>query len=220
MEYKFTALDDVEVKADARTVRGYASVFGNVDSYNDTIVKGAYSATIKANPRGIKMLWQHNPEKVIGRWHTLKEDDKGLVVEGDFTPGHSLADDAYASVKADHVDGISIGFSIPPGGSSERSDGVRVLKKINLSEASIVTFPADSHALITGVKAIDLQFRELRSLLQDAARERGLPMSRTEAEALLLPGFKNLTATRDAGGQPEPETLKSALLEAIRKARI
>lgn len=219
MEYKFTALDDVEVKDDARTVRGYASVFGNVDTYNDTIVKGAYAATIKANRTGIKMLFQHNPEKVIGRWTSLVEDDKGLLVEGEFTPGHSLAEDVYASVKANHIDGISIGFSIPPGGSSERSDGVRVLKKIALAEASIVTFPADSHALINGVKAADMQRREIRNLLLEFARERGLQLSRKDAEALLDGGFGALTATRDAGGQHEPDAIKTAILSAIRNAR-
>lgn len=220
MEYKFTALDDVEVATDARTIKGYASVFGDVDSYGDTIVKGAYAATIKANKTGLPMLWQHNTDNLIGRWTSLKEDDKGLIVEGRLTPGHSVAEDVYASLKNGDVDGMSIGFSIPAGGASERGDGVRVLKKIDLREVSVVVMPADRNALISAVKAADMQRREFRALLQKAMRDAGCELSRKDAEALLDGGFGALTATRDAGGQHEPEALKAALLDAIRKARI
>ncbi|MCC0809056.1 HK97 family phage prohead protease [Methylobacterium sp. W2] len=219
MEYKFTALDDVEVAADTRTIKGYASVFGDVDSYGDTIVKGAYSATIKANKTGLPMLWQHNTDNLIGRWTSLKEDDKGLIVEGRLTPGHSMAEDVYASLKNGDVDGMSIGFSIPAGGASERGDGVRVLKKIDLREVSVVVMPADRNALISAVKAADMQRREFRALLQKAMRDAGCELSRKDAEALLDGGFGALTATRDAGGQHEPEAVKSALLDAIRTAR-
>lgn len=219
MEYKFTALDDVEVAADTRTIKGYASVFGDVDSYGDTIIKGAYSATIKANKTGLPMLWQHNTDNLIGRWTSLKEDDKGLIVEGRLTPGHSMAEDVYASLKNGDVDGMSIGFSIPAGGASERGDGVRVLKKIDLREVSVVVMPADRNALISAVKAADMQRREFRALLQKAMRDAGCELSRKDAEALLDSGFGALTATRDAGGQHEPEAVKSALLDAIRTAR-
>lgn len=219
MEYKFTALDDVEVAADTRTIKGYASVFGDIDSYGDTIIKGAYSATIKANKTGLPMLWQHNTDNLIGRWTSLKEDDKGLIVEGRLTPGHSMAEDVYASLKNGDVDGMSIGFSIPAGGASERGDGVRVLKKIDLREVSVVVMPADRNALISAVKAADMQRREFRALLQKAMRDAGCELSRKDAEALLDGGFGALTATRDAGGQHEPEAVKSALLDAIRTAR-
>lgn len=220
MEYKFTALDDVEVATDARTIKGYASVFGDVDSYGDTIVKGAYAGTIKAAAgKGLPMLWQHATDYLIGRWTSFKEDDKGLLIEGRLTPGHSKAEDVYASLKNGDVDGLSIGFSIPPGGASERGDGVRVLKKIDLREVSVVVMPADRNAVISAVKAADMQRREFRALLQKAMRDAGCELSRKDAEALLDGGFGALTATRDAGGQHEPEALKSALLDAIRNAR-
>lgn len=213
-------LDEVEVADDARTVKGYASVFGNVDSYGDTVMKGAYAATIKAaKGKGLPMLWQHASDHLIGRWTDFREDDKGLLVEGRLTPGHSKAADVYASLKAGDVDGMSIGYRVPPGGASERGDGVRVLKKVDLLEISIVVMPADSHAGITTVKAADLQYREFRALLQKAMRDAGCDLSRTQAEALMAGGFKSLTAMRDAGGRQGPEALKSSLLDAIRNAR-
>lgn len=220
MEYKFRALDDVEVAADARLVKGYASVFGGVDQVGDTIIKGAYAQSVAQAPaRGFRMLYQHDPDKIIGRWKTAREDGKGLYVEGELTPGHSLADDVYASLKAGHLDGLSIGFRIPAGGARKRADGVREIKAITLREISVVGDPADTNALVDAVKASDLQYREFRALLQKAMRDAGCELSRKEAEALMEHGFKGLNATRDAGGEREPETVQAALLDAIRKAR-
>jgi HK97 family phage prohead protease len=221
MERKFTAIDDIEVAADQRSVKGYASVFGGIDSYRDTIIKGAYAASIKAvASRGLPMLYQHNPDQVIGRWTGLKEDDKGLIIEGVLTPEHSVANDVYASLKAGHVDGMSIGFSVPSGGASERSDGVRVLKKIDLKEVSIVTFPADHAARVDGVKAAELTEREFERLMLRAMRDAGAEFTRSDAIALMRGGYKSLIATRDAGGRLETEAeIKAALLDAIRSAR-
>lgn len=221
MEKKFIALDDVEVSTDARSVKGYASVFNGVDSYGDTIIKGAYAASIKAvKARGLPMLHQHDPDRVIGRWTTLSEDDKGLIVEGMLTPEHSLANDVYASLKAGHVDGMSIGYQVPAGGSQERADGVRVLKKLDLREISIVTFPADGAARVSGVKAVEQTEREFERLLLRVMRDADVQFSRSEAIALMRGGYKSLIATRDAGERLEADAdLKAALLEAIRSAR-
>ncbi len=219
-ERKFVSLDEVELSTNNRSVKGYASVFNGVDSYGDTIVKGAYAAAIKAaGTRGIPMLHQHDPDRVIGRWLAMKEDDKGLVVEGTLTPDHSLANDVYASLKAGHVDGMSIGYRIPPGGSSERADGVRVLKKIDLREISIVTFPADGAARVDAVKAVDHTEREFERLLLRVMRDAGVEFSRSEAIALMRDGYKGLIAKRDAGGRLETGDLKTALIEAIRQAK-
>ncbi|OLP56663.1 hypothetical protein BJF92_11280 [Rhizobium rhizosphaerae] len=220
MERKFTPLDEVDISSDDRTVRGYASVFGGIDSYRDTIVKGAYASTIKAiGARGLPMLSQHDPSRVIGRWTGLAEDDRGLIVEGVLTPGHSIANDVYASLKAGHVDGLSIGFRIPPGGASERADGVRVLKKLDLQEISIVTFPADAAARTTAVKADfrKMTIRELEAWLVSRDEDRP-PMPASVAKALLAGGFKTMSAERDAGGDQSGD-FKQSLLHAIRTAK-
>jgi uncharacterized protein len=135
------------------------------------------------------------------------------------TPEHSLANDVYASLKAGHVDGMSIGYQVPAGGSQERADGVRVLKKLDLREISIVTFPADGAARVSGVKAVEQTEREFERLLLRVMRDADVQFSRSEAIALMRGGYKSLIATRDAGGRLETEAVQSALLEAIRSAR-
>lgn len=141
---------------------GYASVFGGVDAYGDTIQKGAYTETIKKNKASPLMLYQHSSSDIIGKWTKMEEDEHGLLVEGEFTPGHSLASDVRALAKHGAVNGLSIGFTLPPNGSEEKDDGTRLLKAIELHEVSVVAFPADKAARITDVKAEIEAFNELK----------------------------------------------------------
>ena len=55
-------------------IEGYAAVFGNVDSYNDIVVRGAFSKVGKR----VAFCYQHDFDKVIGKITELKEDDEGL----------------------------------------------------------------------------------------------------------------------------------------------
>ena len=92
---------------------GYASTFGNVDSYNDTVLKGAYAKTLENDPMP-KMFFNHNSRTApIGIWTDMKEDENGLYVKGEFTLGNSIASDIYASMKHGSIDGMSIGFTLP-----------------------------------------------------------------------------------------------------------
>ena len=184
MELKTLAVDAVEFKFDeARKgfFSGYASKFNGVDSYGDTILPGAYAATLTNRHRPIQMRWNHFGP-VIGKWTKAVEDDNGLYVEGELTPGHSVAEDVYASLKHGAVNGLSIGFRIPSGGSAK--DGkLRQLKRIDLVEISVVETPADLGARIGDVKsAID----EIESLKQAEAFIRdGCGLSWAEAKALV-----------------------------------
>src|SRR5690606_17906575 len=108
---------------------------------------------------------------VIGKWTKAVEDDHGLYVEGELTPGHSVAEDVYASMKHGAVTGLSIGFRIPPGGSAKEGK-LRQLKRIDLIEISVVESPADLAAQIGNVKSFldeAESLKEIESLLRDAA---------------------------------------------------
>ena len=183
MQHKLSPFDRLSVKFDdARPgfFSGYASVFGLVDSYGDTIAPGAYSKTLQNRERPIQLRWNHYGG-VVGKWLTLREDEKGLYVEGELTPGHSVAQDAYALMKHGAVNGLSIGYR--PIEAEQNDDGTRLLKQIDLFEISIVETPADAAALIGDVKsAIDgaESLKEIESLLRDAGG-----FSRADACALV-----------------------------------
>ena len=183
MERKSLELQSVELKFDdaGRKFSGYASVFNGVDSYGDTILPGAYKLTLAERQRPIQLRWNHFGP-VIGKWTALREDEKGLYVEGELTPGHSVAEDAYSLLKHGAVTGMSIGYRIPAGGA-ERDGQKRLIKQIDLVEISIVESPADLGAQIGDVKsAIDEaeSLKEIEALLRDAAG-----FSRADATALV-----------------------------------
>jgi HK97 family phage prohead protease len=201
METKRLALDALELKFDdgAMKFAGYASIFNGVDAYGDTIQPGAYKATIGKRDRPIRMRWNHYGP-VIGKWVKMAEDEKGLFVEGELTPGHSQAEDVYASLKHGAVDGMSIGYI--PKSWEQTNEETRLLKEIHLVEISVVEEPADLGAKVGEVKSIIEaceSYKELEALLRDAGG-----FSRTDAK-LLLARMKSM-ALREA--ESESETRK------------
>ncbi len=142
---------------------GYASVFGGVDSYKDTIIPGAYRKSLEARAP-IRMHYQHNQNVVVGKWLNIKEDDIGLYAEGELTPNHSLANDIAASMRHGTISGLSIGYYIPEGGS-QKENGIRKLTEIDLKEISVVVNPADSSALIDAA-SIKSVVEEAKSLAE------------------------------------------------------
>lgn len=185
---------------------GYASVFDGVDSYGDTIIKGAYVNTLQNRQRPVRMLYNHMGT-VIGKWLKMYEDEKGLYVEGELTPGHSKAADVYASMKHGTLGGMSIGYYVRA--YEQLGDDRRMLKEIELVEVSVVDEPADLAAKITDVKgAISgcMSLKEIEFLLRDAggfsradacalvARVKALHQSDSDAESKAVDELDKLFA--------------------------
>ena len=185
MEHKLFSLEAAEVKFSADKpgfFAGYASKFHGVDAYGDTVVPGAYAKTLEGRTRPVQMRWNHRGP-VIGKFTTIKEDGVGLYVEGELTPGHSVAEDARASMKHGAVTGLSIGYRIPEGGSEKSEHGGRLLKQIDLVEISIVESPADVNAQISSVKSAiedSGSLKDIEAILRDAGG-----FSRADACALV-----------------------------------
>ena len=203
METKRLALADAQIKASPQGMRfeGYASVFGGVDSYGDTIDPKAYNSTLsrKAEDRPIRMRWNHYGP-IIGKWLEMAADSKGLYVKGELTPGHSTAQDVYALMKHGAVDGMSIGYRVKA--SEELGEGRRLLKEIELIEISVVEEPADWGAKVNDVKSMldaASSLKEIETLLREAGG-----FSRTDATAMVA-RIKSL-----AHGEREAE-IKEAL---------
>jgi HK97 family phage prohead protease len=191
MEFKLIDLD-LKADGDGFAVSGYGSVFDEVDSYGDRIVKGAFVESLaKRKP---KMLWQHRMDKPIGMWDTVAEDGKGLRVDG------RLADtmqgrEARELVKMGAMDGLSIGYRTS---ADEMEGDIRILKKIELYEVSFVTIPAASSAVVTSIKS-EMTERGFEALLIEQG------FSRSAAKTIVATGFKGyLEKLRDAAeGDPQ-----------------
>lgn len=183
-EYK--AIDDGPVGR----FSGYGAVFGNVDAYNERILPGAFADTLaeaKTRGRMPAMLWQHNPTQPIGVWRSMREDERGLYVEGELADTQ-LGREAYSLLKLGALSGLSIGFSVAKE-TLNRDENIRDLVAINLWEVSPVTFPANSEARVSQVKFTgpEMTIREFERFLRDAGS-----FSATQAKAIAARGFKAL----------------------------
>lgn len=162
MEYKHNNFTNY-LKENDGIFYGYASIFNVVDSYNDIIINKAFENSLK-NKDKIKLCWQHNRNKVIGDFTTIKEDNLGLYVEGRIDVKNNQ--NIYSLVKNNFINGLSIGYMVD--NSYIDKKGRRVLTKINLKEISIVSFPANKHSNIIYCKSsnyIDICNKHLNRLI-------------------------------------------------------
>jgi HK97 family phage prohead protease len=141
----------------------YAAVFNVIDQGNDQILPGAFKRTIQnAKNRAasrqkkylIPILWQHNPDEVIGGWHTLSEDSYGLKCIGDINLATQRGREYWELAKADMSDSFSIVYDVPSGGSSYNKSGVRELSELRLFSCDPVTFPMCEETMLVNVKSM------------------------------------------------------------------
>lgn len=133
-------------------ITGYASLFNKLDEAGDMVEKGAFNACIaRKGITDIKMLWQHDPTKPVGKWLHIYEDDVGLKVTGQLCLDIQQGRDCRTLLLAGALDGLSIGFKAIKS-KKARNQPHRILTEIDLWEVSIVTFPALKGAKITAVK--------------------------------------------------------------------
>lgn len=188
----------LEIKAidENGVFEGYGSVFNVVDSYREIVLPGSFTDSLnmhKKQDSAPALLWQHDSSTPIGVWENMEEDDHGLKMKGRLALSTQKGREAYELLKMKAVRGLSIGFSVPEGGEEYDEDQkIWNLSKINLWETSIVTFPANSAAQVTDVRAaLDEgtmpSVRDFeRLLMQDAG------FTRSQSRTIINEGFKSL----------------------------
>lgn len=161
MEYKDLAGIALKAAGDAWEVSGYASTFStSPDTYGDVVAPGAFRASI--GRRKTRLLWQHQLDQPIGRELELREDSHGLWGRWSIVPT-TAGKEAHELLKVGLIDSFSIGFTTND--SEYRSDGVRVLKALELFEVSLVTIPANEGAVVEGWKGYGDRDREFERML-------------------------------------------------------
>jgi HK97 family phage prohead protease len=191
MQHKSFLIEELKFDDESRTVEGFASVFNNVDSYNDIVMPGAFTKSIQG--RKPAMLWQHNSDQPLGVWDSVEEKPKGLFVKGRILDT-AMGDDAYKLVKAGAISGMSIGYSARKW-ETDSAKGTRNLTEVELYEVSLVTFPANEKATITRVKSAHENERDFEDFLREAG------YSRSDAKIITARGFKALSGQREAEGE-------------------
>lgn len=198
LERKTFALD-VKAVEKSGEFSGYLSVFGNVDSYGDIVVPGAFAESLadwNSKERLPPILWQHRSGEPIGPFTKMQEDQRGLYVEGKLLVDElQRAKEAHALLTHKVISGMSIGYEMI--GVEKGENGLRKLTKLKLWEGSIVTFPANEEAQVSAVKSL-LDSGELPDLptFERFLREAGF--SKTQATAIAGRGLSHLLRSESA----------------------
>lgn len=148
---RFASLDLKSLNRDG-SFSGYASVFGEVDLGKDQVERGAFRKSLaERGAADVRMLFQHDPSEPIGAWKTIREDNRGLYVEGVLSDGVARAREVHQLLKNSALDGLSIGFRTVRARTDAKS-GVRRILEADLWEISVVTFPMLPSARVQNVK--------------------------------------------------------------------
>ena len=165
---------------------GYASTFGNIDYGNDVIVKGAFIASLAANPE-VQLLWQHNMQKPIGASVELREDEKGLFIKGRISIRTTLGKDVAILLEDKVIKEMSIGYFTKV---SEMKGEIRYLTELELFEVSVVTKAMNSQALIKSLEGSS-EMKDVESILKDGG------FSQKESKTIIAK-IKEISRQRDA----------------------
>jgi HK97 family phage prohead protease len=131
---------------------GYASTFGNKDLGGDIVAKGAFTQSLKDNPKPY-LLYQHDMRQPVGVTVSAKETDEGLFYSGKMPKGNRQCDDINLLLKCGAIDSMSIGYMVTDF-DYDADQSAKILKQINLIEVSLVTMPMNPKATITSVKSV------------------------------------------------------------------
>lgn len=212
-----------------RKFSGHGAVFKNVDAYGDVIEPGAFSAWLSDVKSGKQdwpaMLSQHGGWGMtsedltpVGAWLDFAEDGKGLGVEGE------LADiergrDLHVLMKMKPrpaIRGLSIGYYAREFEMGSKPDEPRRrLKRIDVVEISLVTFPANRKARVSGVKGIE-QLGSMREI-EDFLCEGGMPKTHALALISRIKGLGLGDPAGAKGGLGDPAAMKE-LSESIKRS--
>lgn len=218
---KFELLDwEVKTQGDGGPgmIAGYGAVKGNVDSYGDIIVDGAFRNLAELKSSGALLAHHNAYANPIGFFVEAREDAKGLYIEAQFhdtEEGQELRKIVQERKAAGKTVGLSIGYYTTDF-SDEVKDGknVRLLKGIDVHEVSLVTFPANKQAQVVGVKGSGTQLEthvesvlasveDLTDRFADLAEKRGTLNDLNKSRvASLITKLSDLSAVADTTVDP------------------
>lgn len=208
--------EPAEGEAPSGKFEGIASAVGVLDRHNEIIATGAFDRTLEDKGPTFVLLWQHDPGKPIGVIN-LSTDARGdLIGEGELNLDTQLGKEAYSLLKQGAVGAMSIGFNIPDGAAAfDQKSGVMHILAVDLWEVSLVTFPANPAAEVTGVKtALDLLVDEVKAGAVLSKKNKGLVTAARDALNDLL-----AAAGDDAAGEKQtvgPDPAIGPILDAKR----
>lgn len=183
-----TAESTFETREDGEDliIEGYFAVYNSnydiTEGMSESIAPGAFAETLGND---IRALTNHDTSLVLGRNTAgtleLRDDSHGLWGRIKVNPKDQDAMNTYERVKRGDVNQCSIGFEILSEETDFREDGSIhwTIKKINLFEVSVCTFPAYAE---TSVSARKHDADEVKKRAGEAWKERTMKKLKGESD--------------------------------------
>lgn len=226
MERMFVGLSEFKLAPPEEaqmTFTGYGAVFNNLDDNRDMLLPGSFKQTLRESKKAGNwppMLLQHGGLGLtaqdlvpVGLWAEIDEDDKGLPVKGRLAPT-PRGQEVYELMRMEPrpaITGLSIGYRAKDFTFGTKPDEPRrLLKRVDLVEISLVTFPANDLARVRDVKSLD----EISSLAdaEDFLREVG-GLSRAQAVAFIA-------RVKAAANRGDPDAARVTELAEVLRAHV
>ena len=174
------SLDD-----ERRTISGIAST-PSLDR-QDQILDPA-GVTFAAS---LPLLLYHDSKRPVGRAQLQAAAPDGIAFTATLPlltepgPLKDRVDEAWQSIKAGLITGVSIGFRVLSGGVERLKSGAIKLTKTEICELSLVTIPANVDATILSIKALDAPYLAALGRRSDLPRVKDAhTMKQTTAEQI------------------------------------
>jgi HK97 family phage prohead protease len=200
---------DVELKADDSTegrFTGYASVFGNIDSYGDMVIAGAFAESLAEYASAD--YWRHRMDDPFMNLGTAsaEEDERGLLVDCQIDLETAAGKQVHKLLKAKRVRQMSFAYDVLEGAWVDRKpeDGGSYyeLRKLRLHEVSVVPIGANQDTEILAVKtAADV-------VLAGVKAGRGLSADEQHEARAAMAALGDALKQNDST-TPEPEDIPS-----------
>lgn len=143
------------------------SAFGNIDSYGDVVMPGAFSddlAEWKESGDPIPVVWAHDwsdPFSHIGVVLEAEETETGLKVRGQVDRDNAKAEQVLRLLKGRRIKQFSFAYDIQEAGWAERDDReVLELRKLKLYEVGPCLVGANQETELLSAKAQALARRK------------------------------------------------------------
>jgi phage head maturation protease len=159
----------VKAASQGRVRKGIAAVFGNIDSWGDRILPGAFQKTITEGSKRVKHLWNHDFStppiasivelKEVGREDLppevlayAPEATGGLMVAREYYD-NELGNWVMNAVDKGDVNEMSFGYDVLGSAESEENDvKIRNLTELKLYDTSDVLWGMNAATVASGAK--------------------------------------------------------------------
>lgn len=139
----------------------YASIFDNIDSYGDKVLKGAFTTTLAewaASSDVIPLLYGHDmgdPDNNIGSVLEASEDDRGLLVKAQIDLDGGNGPQVYRLIKGKRLRQMSFAYDVVEGAWIDMKDepSFYELRELKLYEVSVVPIGANQDTELLAVKS-------------------------------------------------------------------